>query len=149
MLAPMKTLAVALLCIPALSLAQAATAPEPSPRDLRAATCVAALDLNTQQLAAQVKAGKESARALLLDRLVSGSAFVGDAYLHGATDEDEAKALADQAREAQKSLPARELAARQTQCADEGARLYAAANGLQQAIVKRLARKRMGKLLGA
>lgn len=145
----MKPFAIALLSMTGLTLAQAAQTAEPTPRDLRAAECVAALDANTQELARQVKAGKESVRALLLDRLVSGSAFIGDAYLHGASDEDEARALADQAREAQKKLPPRELAARQTACADEGAKLYAAGNGLQRAVVKRLAKRRMERLLGS
>ena len=145
----MKTLAIALLSISGLSLASAVLASEPSPRDLHAARCVAALEANTQDLAQQVKSGKEASRPVLLDRLVSGTAFVGDTYLHGNSDEKQARDLANQAREAQKSLPAPELAARQAACADEGAKLYASSNGLQQAVVKRLAKKRMDKLLGA
>ena len=105
--------------------------------------------MNTQDLARQVKVGKEALRPLLLERLVSGTAFVGDTYLHGDSDEKQARELANQALEAQKSLPAPELAARQAACADEGAKLFASSNGLQQAVVKRLAKKRMEKLLGA
>lgn len=145
----MKPIAVAILSLSCLSWAQAALTAEASPRDLHAAECVAALDLNTRELARQVKAGKESSRTLLLDRLVSGSAFVGDAYLRGDSDEDEARELTEQAREAQKKLPPRELAQRQASCAEEGAKLYAAGNGLQRAIVKRLAKRRMDKLLGS
>ncbi len=144
----MKTFVIALLSISALSLAQTVLASEPSPRDLHAAECVAALEVNTQGLAQEVKSGKEASRPMLLDRLVSGTAFVGDTYLHGNSDEKQARDLANQAREAQKSLPAPELAARQAACADEGAKLYASSNGLQQAVVKRLAKKRMDKLLG-
>jgi len=146
----MKSLALALLSIPGLALAaQTALASEPTPRDLHAAQCVAALEANTQDLAQQVKSGKEASRSVLLDRLVSGTAFVGDTYLHGNSDEKQARDLANRALEAQKSLPAPELTARQDACADEGAKLYAASNGLQQAVVKRLAKKRMDKLLGA
>ena len=146
----MKTFTLALLfSIPGLALAQAAPAPEASTRDLHAAQCVAALELNTEDLARQVKAGKEASRTLLLDRLVSGTAFVGDSYLHGDIDERQARDLANQALEAQKGLPASELAARQAACASEGAKLFASSNGLQQAIVKRLAKKRMDRLLGA
>jgi hypothetical protein len=105
--------------------------------------------VHTQDLAKQVKSGKEASRAVLLDRLISGTAFVGDTYLHGSSDEKQARELANQALEAQKSLPAPELATRQAACADEGAKLFAASNGLQQAVVKRLAKKRMDKLLGA
>lgn len=138
-----------LALILALGQSSAAHAGEPTPRDLRAAQCVAALDANTHDLARQVREGKESLRGLLLDRLVAGSAFVGDAYVRGDSDEQEARELTDQMREAQKKLPARELAARQTACAEEGAKLYASGNGLQRAVVKRLAKKRMDKLLGA
>ena len=124
-------------------------AAEPTARDLRSAQCVAALDAQTQDLAQQVRDGREALRPLLLDRLVAGSAFVGDAYLRGDSDELEARELTQQMREAQKALPPRELAARQATCATEGAKLYAAGNGLQRAVVKRLAKKRMDKLLGA
>jgi hypothetical protein len=144
-----KTFAIALLSIAAVSLAHAAPAPEPSPRDLHAAECVAALEVHTQDLAQRVKSGNEASRAVLLDRLISGTAFVGDTYLHGNSDEKQARALANQALEAQKSLPAPELATRQAACANEGAKLFAASNGLQRAVVKRLAKKRMDKLLAA
>jgi len=145
----MKTFVVALLSICGLSLGRAAPASEPSPRDLHAAQCVAALEVNTRDLAQQVKSGKEVSRPVLLDRLVSGTAFVGDAYLHGSSDEQQARALANQALETQKSLSAPQLAARQAACADEGAKLFASSNGLQQAVVKRLAKKRMDKLLSS
>jgi len=144
-----KIVAIALLSIAGVSLAHAAPTPEPSPRDRHAAECVAALEVHTQDLAKQVKSGKEASRAVLRDRLISGTAFVGDTYLHGSSDEKQARELANQALEAQKSLPAPELATRQAACADEGAKLFAASNGLQQAVVKRLAKKRMDKLLGA
>ena len=145
----MKNIASALIWISGLSLAQAATASEPSARELHAAACVAALDTDTQALAQQVRAGTQTARALLLDRLVAGTAFVGDIYLHGESDESRARELANQAREAQKSLTAPELAEVQAACADEGAKLFSSSNGLQRAAVKHLAKKRMDKLLGA
>lgn len=145
----MKTFVIALFSLTGLSLAQSVLASEPSPRDLHAAQCVAALEAHAEELAQQVKAGREEVRSLLLDRLVSGTAFVGDTYLHGHSDEKQARELANQAFEAQKSLPARQLAARQAACADEGAKLFASSNGLQQAVVSRLAKKRMDKLLGA
>lgn len=53
-----------------------------------------------------------------------------------------------QAAEAQKRLSPQALADRQDACAAEGSELYAGGNSLQRAVVKRLARKRMGKLLG-
>ena len=146
----MKSFAPALLllrCWPLLLLASAAQAAEPSPRELHVAQCVAALDLHTQQLAQQVKAGQAALRPLLQDRLVAGAAFIGDSYLDGNRDEDRSRALADQARQALQQLPASELGARQTACASEGSRLFAAGNKLEQAIVRRLAKKRMERLL--
>jgi hypothetical protein len=145
----MNKYATTLLSIAALSLAQAALASDPTPRDLHAAQCVAALEVLTEGLAQDVKSGKEESRPVLLERLVSGTAFVGDAYLHGNSDEKQARDLADKALEAQKSLPPRELAARQAACADEGAKIFASSNGLEQVVVTRLAKKRMAKLLGA
>ncbi len=145
----MKTLAIALLCATSLSLAHAAPDADqpPSPRDLHAAECVAALEANTQALAKQVMAGNEAPRALLLERLIAGTAFVGDTYLHGNSDERQARALANQALEAQKRLPPAELTARQVACAAEGTKLYDDSNGLEKVVVKRLAKKRMEKLL--
>ncbi len=142
-----KSLTLALLSFVALSPAAHAANGPPSAHDLHAAECVAALDASTHDLAQQVKAGQERSRAMLQERLVSGTAFVGDAYLHGNSDEQRARALANDAAETQKRLPAAELAARQAACAAEGAKLYAASHGLQQAVVKRLAKKRMEKLL--
>ena len=132
-----------------LALAASAWASEPSARDRHAAQCVAALEASADDLARQVKAGQDTARKPLLDRLVSGAAFVGDSYLHGDSDEGQARDLVDQAAEAQRRLSAAELAARQTACAYEGARLLAASNALQRAVVKRLAKKRMDRLLGS
>jgi hypothetical protein len=145
----MKTLAIAVLCAAGLSLAHAAPdADQPaSPRDLHAAECVAALEVNTEDLAKQVKSGKEPVRPVLLARLIAGTAFVGDTYLHGNSDEKQARALANQALEAQKTLAPAELAARQLACAKEGTALYDDSNGLEKVVVKRLAKKRMEKLL--
>ncbi len=133
----------------ALAAAAAAQAAEPTPQDRRAAQCVAALEASADDLVRQVKAGKETARKPLLDRLTQGAAFVGDTYRHGSANEAQARALVDQAEAAQRALSPAELADRQTACAGEANRLLANANALQRAVVKRLARKRMDKLLGA
>lgn len=146
----MKIFTIALLNLAGLSLAQAQPGADAtsSQRDQHAAECVAALEVNTEDLATQVKSGNEGARTLLLDRLIAGTSFVGDTYLRGNSDEQQARALANQALEAQKSLTAAELAARQLACANEGKKIYDDSNGLEKAVVKRLAKKRMDKLLG-
>lgn len=131
----------------ALVMISPAWAAEPSARDLHAAQCVAALDVSTRDLASQVKDGDDTVRPLLLQRLVAGTAFVGEAYLNGNVDEKQARALADQAMDAQKRLSPQDLDSRQRACAAEGSRLYDASNALQQAVVRHLAKKRMGRLL--
>jgi hypothetical protein len=141
--------ALSALAAALLVLATAARAADPTPQDRRAAQCVAALEASADDLVRQVKAGTESARKPLLDRLTQGAAFVGDSYLHGAANEQQARALVDQAELDQRKLSPAELAARQTACASEANRLLAKSNALERAVVKRLARKRMDKLLGA
>lgn len=137
-------LALAAVLLPGLS---AAAPVEPTARDRHAAQCVAALDASADDLVRQVKAGQDAARKPLLDRLVAGASFIGEAYLHGDASEKQARALVDQAEVEQRRLPAAELTARQTACAGEGARLLAAANALERAVVKRVAKKRMDRLL--
>ena len=136
--------AATLLAQPVLAADPPAT---PSPRDHQAAACVAALELQTEQLAAQIKAGNDGQRQLLLDRLRAGTAFIGDSYLHSKLTETQARELVERAQEAQKSLPAAELTARQNACASTGSKLDGDSNGVQRVVVDRLAKKRMDKLL--
>ncbi len=139
-------LLAALLAV-ASTTASAQTPDGPTPRELHAAQCVAALEVEAEALARDVKSGDEAARPRLQSRIESGTAFVGDSYLNGLTDEHRARALASDALEAQKRLTDAQLAARQEACATEGRKLLDAGNPLQQAVVKRLARRRMEKLL--
>jgi hypothetical protein len=125
----------------------AAAHAEPTARDRHAAKCVAALDASADDLVRQVKAGKDSARKPLLERLTAGASFIGEAYLHGNASESQARALVEQAEAEQRRLSPAELAARQTACASEGARLLASANVLERAVLKRIAKKRMDRLL--
>lgn len=156
---PRHTLATLLAALVAIGLAGLATATlaappaaqaatPPSLRDRHAAQCVAALEAGADDLVRQVKAGQEAARKRLMDQLTQGAAFVGDSYLRGDSNEAQARALVDEAEREQKRLPAAELAARQTACAAEGGRMVAAANPLERAVLRRLAKKRMDKLLG-
>ena len=131
----------------ACGLVSAAPAGAPSARELHAAQCVAALQVSTEALAGQARAGNDAVRPVLRRRLEAGTAFVGDAYLHGTTDEGRARALADNALEAQKGLGAAKLAERQAACEAEGMAIIANSNALERSIVKQMARKRMEKLL--
>jgi len=119
----------------------------PSEPELHTARCVAALEVNSEELAAQVKAGRADLEPLLLDRLKYGAVFIGDAYIRGERDEGRAKRLLEEALEAQKALPKPELVARLSSCAQEGAKLLATADFIRLSVVSHLARKRMRKLL--
>ena len=125
----------------------AAATDDALPHQLHTAQCVAALKVNADDLAAQVKAGRADLQPLLLDRLKYGVAFIGDSYLQGERDEKRAKGLLDAALEAQKALPRSELTARQAACALEGAQLLSHAGLISRAVVSHLAQKRMKKLL--
>jgi len=116
-------------------------------RELHTARCVAALEVNTEELAAQVKAGRADLQPMLLDRLKYGAAFIGDSYVRGERDEARAKGFLEAALAAQKALPKTELLARQSRCAQEGAQLLANADFISRAVVSHLANKRMKKLL--
>lgn len=134
------------ICWPVLCAAVGVTAP--SKRELHSADCVAALEISTDELARQVKAGRTDLRPLLRQRLDAGVAFIGTAYLDGDRDEARAQALLAAALKAQAALPKAELAARQVRCAQEGAKLLADSNVVGRAVVARLAKKRMKALLG-
>jgi hypothetical protein len=137
---------VVAVCWPALGLAAGAAVP--SQRELHSAECVAALEINTDDLARQVKAGRVDLRPLLRQRLDAGAAFIGAAYLAGDRDEARAQALLAAALKSQAALPKAEQAASQARCAQEGARLLAASNFISRAVVSRLAKQRMKRLLG-
>ncbi len=125
----------------------ASIAAAPSERELHSAMCVAALDVNTVDLAAQVKAGNPGLRPRLMARLEAGAAFVGTAYLQGDRDEARSLALLKAATDEQKALTDAELSARQLACAAEGAHLLAETNFILRAGASHLAERRMKKLL--
>jgi hypothetical protein len=105
------------------------------------------LKVDAEDLAAKIRAGREELRPTLLARLEQGAAFIGKSYLDGNRDEDQAKAMLAAAVEAQKSLPATALAARQTACSSEGAQMLKDASGFGRAVVVWVAKKRMDKML--
>ena len=144
--APWRGWAFALLLWPVW--AGAGNETVPSKRELYTAACVAALDASADELARQIRAGRQDLRPLLRQRLDAGAAFIGTAYLNGDRDEARAQALLAAALKAQAALPQADLAARQARCAQEGAKLLADSNVVGRAVVARLSRKRMKKLLG-
>ncbi|MBP6901791.1 MAG: hypothetical protein KBC73_16970 [Burkholderiaceae bacterium] len=138
---------LALLCGVARAGPAEARPAAPNPREWATAQCVAALDVQTEALALQVKAGRADLRGLLRARLKSGAAFIGQAWLDGERDEARSQSLLKQALEAQRGLSAADLAARQNRCAAEADKLLDQANALSRAVVSRLADRRMKKLL--
>jgi hypothetical protein len=133
-------------CWPALCVAAGGTVPTKG--ELHNAECVAALEINTDDLARQVKAGGAELRPLLRQRLDAGAAFIGTAYLDGDRDEARGHALLAAALKAQAALPKAEQVATQARCAQEGAKLLAASNFISRAVITRLAGQRMKRLLG-
>ncbi len=132
-----------------LVLPSIAAAPVPTARELHTSECVAALEVSTDELAKQVKAGHQELRPVLASRLEFGAAFIGDSYLRGERDEARSQALLSSALEAQKALSAAELSSRQDSCAGEGQKMLAESNVVSRAVVSTLAKKRMNKLLRA
>lgn len=120
----------------------------PTSREFHMSECVAALEVSTDALAEQVKAGMAELRPLLRHRLDAGAAFIGAAYVKGDRDEERSHALLSAAVARQKLLTGVELASRQEACAVEGAQLLAKSDVLSRAVVTRIAEKRMKKLLG-
>ena len=116
-------------------------------RARHSAECVAALRADTDGLAQQVRAGRQELKPMLLEHLGQGAAFIGDSYLSGNRDEKESKAMLEAAAQAQKSLPPKELASLQLGCSKEGGELLAATNAINRAVIKRIAKNRMAKLL--
>ena len=139
----------ALLCGAASGVMAGAAQPlPPSAREQHTIECIAALEVKADALAKQVKTGEAERQPLLLATLNQGAAFIGHAYLQGDRDEARSQTLRDAALEAQKALPAAELAARQDACAQEGERLLSQADFVSRFFVTRLAKRQMQKLLG-
>ena len=141
---PLRWIAV-LLCSTPLAMAGATQVSE---HELHASSCTAALSAKADDLVSQIKAGHAELRPSLLATLEAGAAFIGDAYLRGERDEARAQAALDAALQAQKALPATDLAARQALCAQEAARMLSETNLFGRAIVSMLAQRRLKKLLG-
>ena len=122
--------------------------PAAAERAQHTAECIAALDVKSSELARQVKAGQTEAQASLQATLEAGAAFIGHAYLQGDRDEARSQALLSAALESQKALAEAELAARQTSCAQEGARLLSQTDVIGRFVLSRLVQRRLQKLLG-
>ena len=119
----------------------------PTEHELHTAQCVAALEARTDDLAVQVKAGHVDLQPLLFEQLKYGAALIVDSYMQGERNEERARGFLDAALDAQKLLPRSVLVARQSACAQQGAQLLDHADFVGRAVVSRLAKRRMKKLL--
>ena len=124
----------------------AQAAPEDAAFYRRAASCVAVLERDAVALAGRHKAGERGVKATLVKVTEQGFAFIGKAYLRGLR-KAEADRLVDEAEAEQKGMPPEALAQLSAGCQAEGAKLYANANGLEQALVTNRAKARVDKLL--
>jgi hypothetical protein len=130
-----------------LLLAAGPTAAAPDdPFYRRAASCVAVLERDAAALAGRYRAGERNLKPALVKMTEQGFTFIGKAYLRGLR-KAEADRLVDEAKAEQKGMPPEALAQLSAACQAEGAKLYAGANGLEQALVTNRAKARVDKLL--
>lgn len=129
-----------------LAASPAQAAPEDAPFYRRAASCVAVLERDALALAGRHKAGERGLKPTLVKLTEQGFAFIGKAYLRGLR-KAEADRLVDEAEAEQKGMAPEALAQLSAACQAEGAKLYASANGLEQALVTNRAKARVDKLL--
>jgi hypothetical protein len=133
----------ALLFAAASAWALPAHAAGPSPQ--HSAECVAALQVEAEAMADQVRRGRTEVEPELVRRVQQGFAFIGTAYLQGVRNA-EADRLLKAAEAAQKEIPVAELTARQVACRSEGARLLEKANALERAFVVKAAKRRVDRM---
>jgi hypothetical protein len=126
--------------------APAATADADQAFFQHAAACVAVLEHDATGLTGRYQAGDRAVKPALVKLTEQGFSFIGRAYLRGLR-KDEADRLTDEAKEAQAAMPADALRQLSADCQAEGARLYAQAGSLEQAVVSNRARSRVDKLL--
>lgn len=112
----------------------------------RAASCVAVLERDATEMAGRYRAGDRSVKPGLIRLTEQGFTFIGKAYLRGLR-KPEADGLIDEAKAAQKAMPADALGQLSAGCRAEGAKLYADANGFEQMVVSNRAKARVDKLL--
>jgi hypothetical protein len=129
----------------ALAAALSLSAWAAGPSAEHSAACVAALQVEAEALADELRHGRTEIEPELVRRVQQGFAFVGTAYLQGLRVE-EANRLLRAAEQAQQLLPAPELAARQAACRSEGTRLLEKANPLERAFVMKAAQRRVDRL---
>ena len=112
-----------------------------------AAACVAALQANEVDLAANLKAGAPVENELL--KVVrSGIAIIGTQYLAGL-QKDEGKRLLAAAEKEFQTLPRSAASARQAQCLKEGQALYQNASAIEKGLITNAAQRRIRKLTAA
>lgn len=137
---------IALLSLASLLTAPAHAAPEDTAFHRRAASCVAVLERDAVALAKRHQAGERGLKPALVRLTEQGFAFIGKAYLRGLR-KAEADRLVEEAEAAQQAMAPEALTQLSAGCQAEGAKLYAGANGLEQALVSNRARARVDKLL--
>lgn len=136
----------ALLSLASLLSATAHAAPDDALFYKRAASCVAVLERDALALAKRHQAGERGLKAPLVKLTEQGFAFIGKAYLRGLR-QAEADRLVEEAEVEQKGMAPEALGQLSAGCRAEGAKLYAGANGLEQALVSNRAKARVDKLL--
>lgn len=113
------------------------------------AACVAVIQTRSDDLARQVRAGDKSQQAELHTELVRAAVLIGQAYLDGLHDERDARAMLQNAHDAQASWTEAQRNAAHEACVRKADAALAEASPIQRFIVERVAQARMNRLLSA
>jgi hypothetical protein len=143
--AALLTLLVLLTLLwPALASAQVADADAAYYR--RASSCAAVLKRDVVGLSERFQRGEPSVRNEIQRLTEQTFTFIGIAYKRGLRN-PQADQMLDEAERAQQKLPALALRQLSSDCQAEGARLLAASNAIERALVRNRAKARVEHLL--
>jgi hypothetical protein len=112
-----------------------------------AADCVAVIESRAESLVERARNGDGTARTALRAELENAAVLIGDQYIAGARDEDAARARLERSRKVQQSWPEERRAALHRQCSQTAAAMLGSANRLERFFVRRVAAKRMERML--
>jgi hypothetical protein len=108
---------------------------------------VAVIERRAEALAERARNGDGVARAALRGELERAAMLIGEQYVGGARDEDVARARLERSRMAQRSWPQERVEALHRQCSLTAGAMLGGANKVERFVVRRLAAKRMDRML--
>ncbi len=113
------------------------------------ALCVAVIESRSDDLARQVRDGDKSQQPALHTELVRAAVLIGQAWLDGLHDEHEARAMLQNARDAQAAWSEARRNTTHDECIKKADAALANASALQRFIVERIAQRREERMLAS